>query len=306
MGGSYNSLAQSEPPSTFQQAYNQYPQDGSSSLNATQSASQEPAFPPTSLYPTPFNPSASQVASAYGYRDSQPAAPASSDQPPYYLQDPAGRSHNSLAQSEPPSSVFQQSYSRYLQGGSFNASLAQSTPQGQDFPPTSIYPTPSNPSTSQVASSYSYRDSQPAASTSSNDQPLYLQDPAGSSYTNLAQSEPPTSAFQQVHSRQYLQGGSSNSNLAQSAHQGPALPPSSLPPSSLCPTPSNPSTSQVTSAYGYRDSQPAAGTSYDQPPYLQNPAGRSYSHPIQSEPLSFTLSTSQQSVNEVLHDGSSN
>ncbi|KAG1769183.1 hypothetical protein EDD22DRAFT_949062 [Suillus occidentalis] len=211
VGGSYNSLAQSEPPSTFQQAYNQYPQDGSSNLNMTQSASQEPAFPPTSLYLTPSNPSTSQVASGYGYRDSQPAAPASSDQPPYYLQDPVGRSHNSLAQSEPPSSVFQQTYSRYLQGGSFNVSLAQSTPQGQAFPPTSVYPTPSNPSTSQV-----------------------------------------------------------------------------------------------TSGYGYRDSQPAAGTSYDQPPYLQNPAGRSYSHPIHSEPLSFTLSTSQQSVNEVLHDGSSN
>ncbi|KAG1763815.1 hypothetical protein EV702DRAFT_1051631 [Suillus placidus] len=301
VGSSYNSLAQSEPPSTFQQAYNQYPQDGSSNLNATQIASQEPAFPPTSLYPTPSNPSTSQVASAYGYRDSQPAAGTSSDQPPY-LQGLAGGSYNNLAQSELPSSVasvFQQAYSRYLQGGSFNASLAQSTPQGPAFPPTSLYPTPSNPSTSQVASAYSYRNSQPAASTS-NDQFPYLQDPAGSSYNSLAQSEPLTSTFQQAHS-QYLQGRSSNSNLTQSAPQGPAFPPTFL-----YPTPSNPSASQVTSAYGYRDSQPAAGTSYDQPPRLQDPAGGSYNRPIQSEPLSFTLSTSQQCVDEVLHDGSSN
>ncbi|KAG1772864.1 hypothetical protein EV702DRAFT_1048473 [Suillus placidus] len=289
VGSSYNSLAQSEPPSTFQQAYNQYPQDGSSNLNATQIASQEPAFPPTSLYPTPSNPSTSQVASAYGYRDSQPAAGTSSDQPPY-LQGLAGGSYNNLAQSELPSSVasvFQQAYSRYLQGGSFNASLAQSTPQGPAFPPTSLYPTPSNPSTSQVASAYSYRNSQPAASTS-NDQFPYLQDPAGSSYNSLAQSEPLTSTFQQAHS-QYLQGRSSNSNLTQSAPQGPAFPPTFL-----YPTPSNPSASQVTSAYGYRDSQPAAGTSYDQPPRLQDPAGGSYNL------------TSQQCVDEVLHDGSSN
>ncbi|KAG1761879.1 hypothetical protein EV702DRAFT_1052743 [Suillus placidus] len=301
VGSSYNSLAQSEPPSTFQQAYNQYPQDGSSNLNVSQIASEEPAFPPTSLYPTPSNPSTSQVASAYGYRDSQPAAGTSSDQPPY-LQGLAGGSYNSLAQSELPSSVasvFQQAYSRYLQGGSFNASLAQSTPQGPAFPPTSLYPTPSNPSTSQVASAYSYCNSQPAASTS-NDQFPYLQDPADSSYNSLAQSEPPTSTFQQAHS-QYLQGCSSNSNLTQSAPQGPAFPPTFL-----YPTPSNPSASQVTSAYGYHDSQPAAGTSYDQPPHLQDPAGGSYNRPIQSEPLSFTLSTSQQCVDEVLHDGSSN
>ncbi|KAG1758876.1 hypothetical protein EDD22DRAFT_849670 [Suillus occidentalis] len=304
VGSSYNSLAQSEPPSTFQQAYNQYPQDGSSNLNATQIASQERGFPQTSLYPTPSNPSTSQVASAYGYRDSRPAAGSSSDQPPYYLQDPAGGSYNSLAQSEPPSSVasvasvFHQTYSRYLQGGSFNATLAQSAPQGPPFPTTTLYPTPSHPSTSQVASAYSYRDSQPAAIAIHSLQ--LLVDPAGSSYNSLAQPEPPTSALQQAHG-QYLQGSSSNANLTQSAPQGPAFHPNSH-----YLIPSNPSTSQVTSAYGYPDSQPAVGTSYDQPPHLQYPAGGSYSRPTQSEPPSFTLSTSQQSVDEVLHDGSSN
>jgi hypothetical protein len=170
-------------------------------LNATQIASQEPVFPSTSLYPTPSNPSTSQVASAYGYCDSWPAAGTSSDQPPYYLQDPAGGSYNSLAQSEPPSSlasvasVFHQIYSRYLQSSSFNATLAQSASQGPPFPATTLYLTPSHPSTSQVASVYSYRDSQPAASTSNN-QPPYLQDPVSSSYNSLAHSELQTSALQ--------------------------------------------------------------------------------------------------------------
>ncbi|KAG1903789.1 uncharacterized protein F5891DRAFT_977349 [Suillus fuscotomentosus] len=151
VGGSHNSLALSQPPSsavsTFQQACSQYPQDGSSNLNVAQSAPQGPAFPSTSLYLTSFDPNMSQAASSYGHYDSQPAADsqhqpeASNTEPVHhaaahcnyqhpYLQGPVGGNYNNPVQSELPSSTInasRQSVGEVLHDDSFN--IAQHAPQ---------------------------------------------------------------------------------------------------------------------------------------------------------------------------------
>ncbi|KAG1907465.1 uncharacterized protein F5891DRAFT_1181741 [Suillus fuscotomentosus] len=271
VGGSYNSLVQSEPLSstatTFQQACSQYLQDGLSNLNATQCALQRPAFPQTSSHPISYEPSTSQATSAYGYHnlppagssqhhpeafDTGPSPNAYSNSHPPYSQNLVGGSYNTPVQLEPASStssVFQQAYSQY----------PQSAPQGPVFPPTSLYPTPSNPSTSQVASAYDYRDSHPAAGNS-NHQPSYLpQDPAGGSYNHLAQSEPlpSTLSTSQQSVDEVLHDGSSN--IAQNASNM----------STLFPTALDPSTSQAQSSW----SALSAPSSTDQ----EQPGSQGYS-----------------------------
>ncbi|KAG1838750.1 hypothetical protein C8R48DRAFT_782301 [Suillus tomentosus] len=168
VGGSYNSLVQSQPPSSavsaFQQACSQYLQDGSSNLNVAQSAPQGPAFSSTSLYPTSFDPNTSQAASSYGHYDSQPAADsqhqpeASNTEPVHhaaahsnyrhpYLQGPVGGNYNNPVQSELPSSTvnaYRQSVGKVLRDDSFN--VAQHAPQVSALPTT-----PLDPSTSQAA-----------------------------------------------------------------------------------------------------------------------------------------------------------
>ncbi|KAG1838747.1 hypothetical protein C8R48DRAFT_782298 [Suillus tomentosus] len=176
---------------------------------------------------------------------------------------------------------------------------------------TVLYPASFDLSTSQAASSYGYHntlsaaggqhqpggsDIGPAHDTSaySNYPPPYSQNLVGGSHNSLALSQLPSSAvsaFQQACS-QYLQDGSSNLNVAQSAPQGPAFPSTSL---------YNPNTSQAASAHGYCDSQHAADSQH-QPessnsepahhaaahsnyrhPYLQGPVGGDYNNPVQSE-----------------------